>query len=318
MRKKIVSLVLGSGGARGMAHIGVIEELESRGYVIRHIAGSSMGAIVGGVYAMGKMDLLKNHLLQQSKMRVFRMMDFVFTNEGLIKGEKIYDELKQLVGDTLIESLPIHYTAVACDLETNQEVWFNKGSILQAMRASAAIPNIVVPAQIGERRLIDGGVVNPTPIEPILHHKADLIIVVNLNATLPDNQHAEGTHEWQRATKAKLFDNKWFENLPALSLVRQRANHLAIVSKVIEITQNRLTHYAMMLHKPDILINISRKSCPPYAFYKAAEQIALGKQACAYALDNYEKDLQHPNTFAHIKDSLYDFVAYQINHWRGK
>lgn len=316
--KKTVSLVLGSGAARGMAHIGIIEELERRGYQIKAIAGTSIGSVVGGMYAMGKLQTFKYYLLQLTKTKVFRMVDFAFTNEGFIKGEKIYEELKRTMGDCLIEQLPIPYTAVACDLETGGEVWFNKGSLLQAMRASAAIPNIVTPATINGRRLIDGGVVNPTPIQPILPYKNNLILVVNLNAPLPEGQTATGTHEWEKDTQQHLFKSKWFDALPiAGSLLKQRASHLEIIGKVVDIAQNNLTQYALYHNKPDILINISKKSCRSYEFYRAAEQIELGRQACAYTLDNYEASLIEESRenkkadFERIKSALYGFISYK-------
>lgn len=178
-----VALVLGSGGARGYAHIGVIEELERRGYVIDCIAGCSMGAVVGGMYAAGKLAEYREWVSGLDYLDVIRLLDIGFGNMGAIRGERVFGRIREIVGERRIEDLPIAFTAVATDLTNQQEVWFQQGCLHQAMRASAAIPSLFSPVRQGDRVLVDGGLLNPLPIVPVVSSHCDLIIAVNLNGT---------------------------------------------------------------------------------------------------------------------------------------
>jgi len=178
-----VALVLGSGGARGYAHIGVIEELERRGYVIDCIAGCSMGAVVGGMYAAGKLPEYREWVSGLDYLDVLRLLDIGFGNMGAIRGERVFGRIREIVGEQRIDDLPIAFTAVATDLTNPQEVWFQQGCLHQAMRASAAIPSLFSPVRQGDRVLVDGGLLNPLPIVPVVSSHCDLIIAVNLNGT---------------------------------------------------------------------------------------------------------------------------------------
>ncbi len=162
--KKSISLVLGSGGARGYAHIGVIEELLKHDYEIKSISGSSMGALIGALYACGKLGEYKEWVLGLDLFDVASLIDLSFARTGIIQGDKVFKEIEKMIGDVMIEDLPISYTAVATDLIKQKEVWFQKGSLLDAVRASIAIPTVFTPKKIGNRHLIDGGVLNPFPI----------------------------------------------------------------------------------------------------------------------------------------------------------
>ncbi len=175
-----VALVLGSGGARGYAHIGVIEELLARGYQIDCIAGCSMGAVVGGIYAAGKLDEYRQWCESLDYLDVLRLLDVSF-RLGAIRGEKIFGKIRDILGEISIEELPIPFTAVATDLSNQQEIWFQEGCLHQAMRASAAIPSLFSPVVQGSRMLVDGGLLNPLPIIPVVSSHCDLIIAVNLN-----------------------------------------------------------------------------------------------------------------------------------------
>ena len=186
--KKRVALVLGSGGARGYAHIGVIEEIERRGYDIACIAGCSMGAVVGGIYAAGKLDEYRNWIESLDYLDVLRLVDVSF-RLGAIRGEKVFGQIRKIVGEITIEQLRIPYTAVATDLTNQQEIWFQEGCLHQAMRASAAIPSLFTPVMQGNRMLVDGGLLNPLPIVPVVSSHCDLIIAVNLNATNQKHYH---------------------------------------------------------------------------------------------------------------------------------
>jgi NTE family protein len=177
-----VSLVLGSGGARGYAHIGAIEELVAQGYDIRSIAGSSMGALIGGVYAAGQLDAYRDWVKPLQRFDVLRLLDWTFSGGGLIKGDRIVGKLKELIGDVNIEDLPMSYTAVAVDLMAQREVWFSRGSLFEAIRASIAIPTVFRPHHYQGRILVDGGLLNPVPITPTLRDLTDCTIAVDINA----------------------------------------------------------------------------------------------------------------------------------------
>ncbi len=167
--KKTLSLVLGSGGARGYAHIGVIEALQEQGYEIISISGSSMGALVGGLYASGKLPLFKEWILSLDIYELIKLIDFSFAKNGMIKGDKVFENIERMVGSINIEDLPIAFTAVATNLHTQKPVWFQKGDLLEAMRASVAIPTILTPKKIGTEYLVDGGILTPLPTTPYSH-----------------------------------------------------------------------------------------------------------------------------------------------------
>ncbi|HAW21789.1 MAG TPA: alpha/beta hydrolase, partial [Pseudomonas sp.] len=170
-----VALVLGSGGARGYAHIGVIEELETRGYEITCVAGCSMGAVVGGIYAAGKLGEYREWIESLDYFDMLRLVDPSFSL-GAIRGEKIFGRIREMLGSVNIEDLPIPFTAVAADLTNQQEIWFQEGNLELAMRASAAIPSLFTPVMQGNRMLVDGGILNPLPIVPVVSSHSDIII----------------------------------------------------------------------------------------------------------------------------------------------
>jgi len=187
-----ISLVLGSGGARGYAHIGVIEEMLVQGFHIESIAGSSMGALIGGVHAAGKLDQYRNWVGSMQKYDVWRMLDWTLTGGGFIKGDRIIGALRDLVGETNIEDLPIPYTAVAVDIDTQREVWLSRGPLFDAVRASIATPTIFRPYRYLGRTLVDGGLLNPVPVSATLRDSTDCTIAVDVNA-LAEELEAEAT-----------------------------------------------------------------------------------------------------------------------------
>jgi len=177
---RTVALVLGSGGARGYAHIGVIEVLEERGYEIVAISGCSMGALIGGRHAAGKLQEYKDWVTGLGQFDLIRLLDLSLASPGAIRGEKIFSVLHDMIGDVRIEDLPLAYTAVATDLLAHKEIWFQEGPLLQAIRASVAIPSVFTPVLFNGRVLVDGGVIDPLPIMPTVAAHADMIIAVNL------------------------------------------------------------------------------------------------------------------------------------------
>ncbi|HEY8009859.1 MAG TPA: patatin-like phospholipase family protein [Rudaea sp.] len=182
MTSPTVSLVLGSGGARGYAHIGAIEELKAQGYDIRSVAGSSMGALVGGIYAAGKLEEYRDWARALQRLDVLRLLDWTFSGGGFIKGDRVIEQIKNLIGDIRIEDLPISYTAVAVDLYAQREVWFSRGPLFDAIRASIAIPTVFRPHHYEGRTLVDGGLLNPVPMTPTLRDLTDCTIAIDVNA----------------------------------------------------------------------------------------------------------------------------------------
>ena len=179
-----VSLVLGSGGARGLAHIGVIHELKKRNYEIRSISGCSMGALIGGVYAAGKLDDFEHWVSAITRLDIVSLLDLSWGKDGLVKGDRIINRLVDIVGDITIEALPISYTAIAADVANEKEVWINSGRLFDAIRASISLPLFFTPVEYKQGYLIDGGVLNPVPIAPTFNDDTDITIAVNLGGAV--------------------------------------------------------------------------------------------------------------------------------------
>lgn len=175
-----IALVLGSGGARGFAHIGVIEELEARGHEVISVSGTSMGALVGGLYAAGTLSDFRDWVRDLTSNDVLRMADVSMGSAGVIQGKRLTDKLHEFTGDIEIQDLPIPYMAVATDIQRRREVWFDDGPLLPAIRASISIPAFFAPVHLGGRWLVDGGLLNPLPIVPGLQIDADLTVGVSL------------------------------------------------------------------------------------------------------------------------------------------
>ncbi len=179
-----ISLVLGSGGARGLAHIGVIQWLTENGYDIRSIAGSSIGALVGGIFAANKLDVYADWVSTLERIQMVRLLDPAFGRTGLFKGERIIGVLREMIGDFEIGDLPVSFTAVAADLASGEEVWLREGKLFDAIRASIAAPPIFTPFEIGGRKLRDGAWANPVPIGATVNDTTDLTVAVSLSGPI--------------------------------------------------------------------------------------------------------------------------------------
>lgn len=275
---KNVRLVLGSGGARGMAHIGVIEELEKEGFAIREIAGCSMGAVVGGIYCSGYLREYKHWLVSLSKLDVFRLLDFTFSSQGFVKGERVFKAIEHLIGDHLIEDLPIPFTAVATDITRKEEVHYRTGSLFRALRASIAMPTVFTPVLEGRSQLVDGGVLNPLPLNVIRREPGDLVVAVNLNAHIPErNGHARAENN-EHATYLKMLDASTALKAGDKEAI-ERFGFFDIMTKSLDMIQDRLTELMIAAHKPDIVVDICRDSCGVFEFYRANEIIEEGRKA---------------------------------------
>lgn len=209
-----VALALGSGGARGYAHIGVINELRDRGYEVVGVSGSSMGALVGGLHAAGKLDDFADWARTLTQRAVLRLLDPSITAAGILRAEKILDAVRDIIGEATIEELPIPYTAVATDLIAGKSVWLQRGPVDAAIRASIAIPGVIAPHVLNGRLLGDGGILDPLPMAPIAAVNADLTVAVSLaggdpgTAATPGDPERRPTTEWlnrmMRSTSAVL------------------------------------------------------------------------------------------------------------------
>lgn len=287
--------MLGSGGARGLAHIGIIEYLEEQGFEIRSIAGSSIGALVGGVYAAGELRAYKTWVLALERTDVLRLLDLSFGWSGLFKGERIIGALRQLVGDRNIEDLPISFTAVATDVQYEKEVWLSRGPLFDAIRASIAIPTVFTPYSINGRQLLDGGLCNPVPIAPTLRDNTDLTIAVNLGAP-PDPLALHRARLVSNAAEAAATPARtapyherilaFIEDLQeSFSNGREdRWDFIDIVTNSFETMQNTVARLKLAAYSPDVTINIPRTVARAFDFHRAAELIELGRTKAAEAL----------------------------------
>lgn len=293
-KKNTVSLVLSSGGARGAAQIGVIETLEEHGYKIKNVSGSSIGAAVGGCYAAGHLSAYKNWLTSLDQFDVFKLMDFTISKQGMIKGERVFNVLQELIGDPLIEDLDIHYTATATDLRARQEVWFQQGKLLEAIRASVSIPSVIMPYYLQGRELVDGGVLNPLPIAPAQQVPADFLVVVNLNANIPYHppQHYN-VHQKEEATRINTLFNKFADRWQLFTNQRPKSNeetfsHLNLLTSSFNIMNMKVTELLLEKTQPDMIIPISVEACSTMEFYRSAEMIEAGKEAAEKAIQEFQ------------------------------
>ncbi|BBY62828.1 patatin-like phospholipase family protein [Mycolicibacterium helvum] len=315
-----VALALGSGGARGYAHIGVIDELQSRGYEVVGIAGSSMGALVGGLHAAGSLDEFSDWAKTLTQRAVLRLLDPSISAAGVLRAEKILDAVRDILGEATIESLPIPYTAVATDLIAGKSVWLQRGPVDAAIRASIAIPGIIAPHVLDGRLLADGGILDPLPMAPIAAVKADLTIAVSLSGPAsndsedaPPDPEARASTEWLgrllRSTSGLLDTNaarSILDTPAARSMLSRfgtgsdsedvvedpdapipRLGSFAVMNRTIDIAQAALARHQMAAYPPDLLIEVPRTACRSLEFHRAAEVIDLGRELAAKALDGY-------------------------------
>ncbi len=278
-----ISLVLGSGGARGYAHIGVIEELLKHDYEIKSISGSSMGALIGALYACGKLEVFKEWILGLDLLDVAKLIDFSFTGTGIIQGDKVFHIIEEMIGDVMIEDLPIPFTAVATDLIKQKEVWIQKGKLVDAIRASIAIPTVFTPKKIGERYLIDGGVLNPLPIAPTVSDDTDMTIAVNLSAKVTKDYKLHiPTREREKESGMQEIFSDMAQKAEQLFSREKKSTFdemgmFDIMGHTIDIMQNAVLDCKMAGYSPDIIIGIPNNACGFYEFNRAYEMIELGR-----------------------------------------
>ena len=305
-----VALALGSGGARGYAHIGVIGELQDRGYEIVGIAGSSMGALVGGLRAAGKLDEFAEWARSLTQAAVLRLLDPKIGAAGALRAAKILDAVRDILGDVRIEDLSIPYTAVSTDLIAGKSVWLQRGPVDAAIRASIAIPGVITPHLLDGRLLADGGILEPLPMAPITAVNADLTIAVSLagsesgGAEEPADPGSRATSEW--LSRVWRSTTSLFESNPARQgadgpeiggsdeelvdatkeVPAPRLGSFEVMNRTIDIAQAALARHQLASYPPDLLIEVPRTACRSLEFHRAAEVIAIGRELAAAALDD--------------------------------
>ncbi len=317
-----VALVLGSGGARGYAHIGVLDALRERGFDVVGISGSSMGALVGALQAADKLDEFTSWASALTQSAVLRLLDPSLTAAGVLRAEKILAAVREIIGPRTIESLPIPYTAVSTDLIAGKSVWLQRGPIDAAIRASIAIPGVIAPYLLDGRLLADGGILDPLPMAPLAAVNADLTIAVSLNASdpnpTPDSPRptAELLNRMRRSTTS-LIDRAAASTLldgPTARSVLSRFSNAVdgidaateseveteedthvprlggfeVMNRTIEISQAALMRHTLAAYPPDLLIEVPRTVCRSLEFYRASEVIEIGHELACAALDSLD------------------------------
>ena len=288
--KKTVSLVLGSGGARGYAHIGVIETLEEQGYVIKSISGSSMGALIGGLYAAGKLDAYKEWVLSLDFIDTLRLLDISLSHGGILNIDTVYKKIEQMIGDIKIEDLSVKYMAVASDIKHQKKIWFKEGKLIDAIRASIAIPTIFAPVIENDMILVDGGVLDPLPIESVSSDDTDLTIAVNLNANIPNTYKIESPEKEENKLYKKtmqIVDKAKQVIVIDTSIEKPSIDILYILNKSLDATQNIIVENILKEYQPDLMIEIPKDACETYEYDKAYEMIEIGKRATQKSLKKF-------------------------------
>ena len=283
-----IALVLSSGGARGYAHIGAIKVLEQHGFNITSVAGTSMGALVGGMYAAGKLPEFEDWVLSLDKKEVLRLTDFTISNKGIIKGKKVFDRIKQIVPECNIEDLDIPYCAVATDIINGTERVFESGELYEAIRASVSIPTVFHPYLIDDHLFVDGAILNPIPVNRVPRSQGDLLVVVDVSSNIrterKNNVQLNNSDNWY-SEQIKLLKEKLNQLIPARK--NDYIGILNLTERSITTMMHRISELTLENKKPDILISVSRESFGTYDLYRGREIIEEGEEAARKAIRQY-------------------------------
>lgn len=286
---KTVSLVLGSGGARGLGHIGVIHWLEENGYEIKSISACSMGSLIGGIYAAGKLDEFEQWIRALTKLDILALLDMSWSKNGLVRGDKIIDTLVKLVGEQMIEDLSIPFTAIAADIKNEKEVWINSGSLFSAIRASISLPLFFTPYEHNGIQLIDGGVLNPVPIAPTFNDDTQMTLAVNLGGPLEKTERSKPEQKMP-AKELQTCQEKIGHYINTFQkTITKEAHELDlgvydIANQAFDAMQSTIARQKLAAYPPDHTIEIARNSCGTLEFDRADEMIALGYKKAKEAL----------------------------------
>jgi NTE family protein len=292
MKKKKVALVLSGGAARGIAHIGVIEELLEQGYEITSIAGTSMGSLIGGIYASGTLKEFKEWGYGLERRDMLSLLDFTVSRQGMVKGDRVLKKIGDFLPIERIEDLPIPFVCVAAELIHKKEIVFSEGSLWEAIRASISIPTVFTPIKSEEGLLVDGGVMNNIPIDKVTRSKRDLLIAVNVNADVPLEKLVvvEEEHE-EKQSRYKEMIKDFQEHIKKLGPKHDEMNmgYFNLITKTLELMTARIDELSLQNHDVDLLINISRDSAALYDFYKVEELVEIGRHAAKISLEGFKK-----------------------------
>lgn len=307
---KNVALVLGSGGARGLAHIGAIEELIDRGYTITSIAGTSMGAMIAGMYAAGKLKEAKEWFLQVDRQTIVQMVDLSISLNSIVKGEKIIKELEKVVPDCLLQDLPIPCTIVSADLISADEVLFKTGSLFNAIRASISIPLFFQPIQRGQKLLVDGGILNPLPLNRVKRHKGDLLVAMNISGK--DSMEIKKSQTKSGLLRATEWIQEYDKILPTQlqtisARIRKReiekgndltdsVSYIGMVDRMLDMQIQQNTQLTLQLTHPDILAEMPQYAFTTFDFDRADIIMERGRQLMHGAINRYEQSLSDEKT----------------------
>jgi len=300
--KTNVALVLSSGGARGIAQIGAIQELLNRGFTITSVAGSSIGSLIGGFYASGKLNDFTAWVCTLKRVDVFNLMDFTISTKGLIKAERVFKRMETIIPDVLIEDMNIPFAAVTTDIIKGKEKIFTNGSFYKAARASIAIPTIITSVYNNNTLLVDGGVLSPVPIRYVKRNFGDILVVVNLYHDLPAD------HKVNNLVGNEIFENEnnTFENsfiINSINCIQNRIGnvfpkgdkesqgYLKILNLTTSLMTQRIADLQIDYARPDITINIPRNSAGTFDFHKSKQLIEEGRIAARKSIEEYNSQI---------------------------
>lgn len=326
--KQNVALVLSSGGPRGFAYIGAIEELLRRGYNITSVAGTSMGSLIGGIYASGRLPQIKDWLYTLDAWKVFTLMDLSISKNHIVKGDRVIEAIKEIVPDIDIEDLRIPFKAIATDLYTGEEVVFDKGNLFQAIRASISIPSLFRPVKYGYRTLIDGGIANAIPLNRVERNGNDILVAFDVNdvdvdgitKALEEEARIEEDREERRKemsleTQAVIDSVKHDDSLSLIDKVRLAGlhgyrmlkdsmkgdtrqadtidmgeNYYTILSRTFSLMNHVNSEMSIKMYKPDILVKMPFDAYGEISDYAKAREISeAGRELMKKAIDKYEE-----------------------------
>lgn len=289
MGKRNIALVLSGGGARGLAEIGVIEALEKQGFNIKSICGSSIGALIGGLYAMGKLKEYSLWVKTLNRKAIWNLMDLSIKNQGILKGDRVLEKMKTFIPDMLIEEMNIPFSAIATDIINEKEIIFKKGSYYEAIRASIAMPGIFTPVKHNKTILVDGCVINPIPIEYVHREKDDILVVVNLYGDKENGIEKDYSKDEIQSEEINRHHNSLFNSFSKLinSEDKQNIGYISLLTSASSIIIHKNAKLNIEKFKPDILINIPYDSAGIFDFHKAEALIKLGEESANKAISNY-------------------------------